>query len=99
MTREEFVLEAAAKVFLRMPSEPSPSDRQSILSCVAQCFDYGFTMDDAIRYTLNTEEAACPLDEADALGNMALIGARYPKYVAHAKLFSPSYDGPKVVES
>ena len=55
------------------------NERPYVEQCLRQCFERGFSLDDAVRYTKTTEHVSPDLDEEIALKRMSEISKRYEK--------------------
>lgn len=67
---------------------PIPNeDSDSVDRGIAQLFEMGFSINDAVAYTRCTEEVNPELEEEPALAKMKEIGSKYPKYLDRCKIF------------
>lgn len=62
----------------RLPCLLNPGDFAATHEAVEQCYDDGFSMDDALSYCRNLEHVNPDLDEEIALTRMHQIAAKYP---------------------
>lgn len=78
------------------------SDKESILSCINECYTDGFTETDAVRYTKHLEHYNPEIKEEPALAVMNAISRKYRRAKAVAESVSTdiaNHEGDAVVVS
>lgn len=74
MDKAEFVSKTFAKLSDHIDD---PTDVPHVISCLGQCFEDGFTLLDAVRFTRLTEHVSPNLPEKYACQRMSEIMAKY----------------------
>lgn len=76
-TKYEFIDEAMSQ----LGEIKDPLDVECVFNCLTQCFEDGFTLADAVRFTRLTEHVDPTIDEETACRLMAKIAKpyRHPK--------------------
>lgn len=77
MTESDF-LKTVMK-YLRSGYELDPSNIESIENTIKQCYQRGFSVNDAFRYSSWTEEVNPDISEELALRKLKAISQKYPQ--------------------